>query len=966
MKVYTIAPGLSFVDVLAAGLLERAGHDPLRLSEATVLLPTRRAIRALKDAFLKHVGEEGQGGALLLPRLLALGDLDEEELILSGGLGAEIPPAIDPLRRCLLLARLVMAARPAIAWDQAARLARELGRFLDQMQSQGVDFERLKKLVPDDYAHHWGEVLTFLDLLADHWPKMLAEEKAIDPAARRNLLLDAQAEAWRRRPPSGPVIAAGSTGSVPATARLLKTVAALPEGSVVLPGLDRWLDEAAWNQLEPSHPQFGMKKLLDEFAVARDGVKDWPETPTRTPGPRLRLISEAFRPAAATEAWLQLPELPLQAIADFHYLEAPDPQSEALAVALLLREAAEKPMFTAALATPDRHLARRVAAELERWDIVINDSAGQPLAQSPPGVFLRLILEAVAEEFAPLALLALLKHPLAGLGMAPARLRHLARELEIAELRGPRPAPGLSGLLARHGWLKALDEAARPLGRLIARGASAPLEDLIRAHLDLAEGLAAGSDQSGAERLWPGEAGEALQNFMIDLLAASRGQGSLPGSGYGALLEALMEEASLRPAYGMHPRLHIWGPLEARLQQADLLILSGLNEGTWPADPPADPWLSRPMREALGLDAPERRIGLAAHDVAQGMCAPFVILTRAARDQGAPTRPSRFLKRLEAVMNATGLLGPAHGEGWRLQAPLDWAMGLDKAERSAPAGPPAPCPPLMARPEQLSVTRIETWMRDPYALYAQQILKLAALDPIDADPGAADYGTLIHKVLELYVQRWPDQPPPDIEAELLRLGEEIFAETLERPGVWAFWWPRFKSIAAFVAATEQERAGLVKRRHGEKKGKLAIDGFMLTAKADRIDVKQDGSLALIDYKTGTPPSWKQVKAGFAPQLPLEAAMLLNGAFADVPKADISELAFWKLSGGHKGGEEQIFKEDVKALAQEALDGLRGLIAAYRDPASCYHACPTPGQAPGWSDYEHLERRLEWQSEEEAP
>lgn len=965
MKVYSIAPGLAFVDVLAAGLLERAGHDPLCLSEFTVLLPTRRAIRALKEAFLKHVGDSGQSGALLLPRLMALGDLDEEELILSGGLTAEIPPVIDPLRRCLLLARLVIAARPAVAWDQAVRLARELGRFLDQMQTEGVDFDRLKTLAPEDYAHHWGEVLTFLNLLADHWPGVLADEKAIDPATRRNLLLDVQAETWRRRPPPGPVVAAGSTGSIPATARLLKTIAALPLGAVVLPGLDQRLDEAAWNQLEPSHPQFGMKRLLEEFGVKRAGVREWRETPSRTPGPRLRLISEAFRPAAATETWRELPPLPEQAIADFHYLEAPDPQTEALAVALLLREAAEKPMFTAALATPDRQLARRVAAELERWDIVINDSAGQPLAQSPPGVFLRLILEAVADNFAPLPLLSLLKHPLAGLGMAPARLRHLARDLEMAELRGPRPAPGLSSLLARHGWLQALDEAARPLCRLIADGVSSPLEELVGAHLALAETLAADSEQTGAGRLWAGEAGEAMQNFMADLLAASRGQAAVPGAGYGALLEALLEEASLRPAFGMHPRLHIWGPLEARLQQADLLILSGLNEGTWPADPPADPWLSRPMRESLGLDAPERRIGLAAHDAAQGMCAPFVILTRSARDQGAPTRPSRFLKRLEAVMNASGLLGPAHGEGWRLQAPLDWAQALDRVPRTAPAGPPAPCPPLAARPSKLSVTRIETWMRDPYALYARQILKLAALDPIDADPGAADYGTLIHKVLELYVQRWPDRPPADIEAELLRLGEETFAEALERPGVWAFWWPRFKSIAGFVAATERERAGIVKRRQGEKQGELSLGGFTLTAKADRIDMKTDGTLALIDYKTGTPPGWKQVKAGFAPQLPLEAAMLLNGAFADVPKAEISELAFWKLSGGQTGGEAQIFKEDVRTLAQEALKGLQGLIEAYRDPASCYHACPTPGQAPGWSDYEHLERRQEWQSEEEA-
>ncbi|MBF0354710.1 MAG: double-strand break repair protein AddB [Alphaproteobacteria bacterium] len=961
MKVFTISPDLAFVDALADGLLEQAKFDPITLSSFTVLLPTRRAIRSLKEAFLRRIDGDG---VLLLPRLMTLGDLDEAELVLDGAIEAELAPAIDPLRRKLLLARLVRASRSNLAWDQSVRLAGELGRFLDQMQTENVGFERLKTLVPEDFASHWGEVLAFLNLLIDLWPGILAEEGALDLALRRNRLILAQAEAWRTTPPQGPVVAAGSTGSVPATAELLKVIAALPQGAVVLPGLDLKLAQEAWEALEPSHPQFGMKRLLDLLGTGRDQVRSWRSGKTPAHAARLELISQAFLPAALTESWRVMDALPAQALKGLSYLEAPDSRSEALAIALLLRGSAEFSDQTAALVTPDRNLARRVASELKRWGIAVNDSAGQPLALTEPGTFLRLIAQALSEDFAPVALLSLLKHPLAGLGMPPARLRTLARRLEIESLRGPRPAPGLKTLIPHHPWLQTLEEAAQPLLKMM-RQDEAALADLVSLHIALAEALAATDLETGSERLWAGEAGEAALDFAASLTGAARDAGSLQGAAYPALLDALMEDATVRPRFGLHPRLHIWGPLEARLQQADLLILGGLNEGTWPADPPADPWLSRPMRASLGLEAPERRIGLAAHDVAQGLAAPSVVLTRSLRARGAPTVPSRFIKRLEAVLNAAGLTEEAGGEGWRLQAPLDWALALDDAPKKVLPGPPAPCPPVAARPKRLSVTRIETWMRDPYALYAQKILGLSALKPLDADPGASDYGTLVHGALEKFIKAWPEESPEDIEGELMRLGHLVFEEALAAPGVWAFWWPRYRSIASFVAGMEQHRRPLIRQSLGECEGTLDLGGFVLTAKADRIDLLADGRAALIDYKTGKPPSWKQVQAGFAPQLPLEAVILKTGGFAGAGSPHPSELAFWHLSGGRDGGKEQLFKKDIAQLADEALLGLKALVALYQRPDTPYPACPTPGQAPGWSDYVHLERRQEWQSEEEA-
>ncbi|OAN55235.1 double-strand break repair protein AddB [Paramagnetospirillum marisnigri] len=965
MTVFTIPPGLPFVDTLAAWLLAEAGDDPLALAGMEVLLPTRRACRALSDAFLRLSG----GRPLLLPTLRPLGDLDEDEAELSGLDPLELPPAVAPLERRLILARLIMAmaqARggPVPAPDQAARLAAELGRLLDAVQSERLDFARLEKLVPDDYAEHWQVTLTFLKILTQTWPAILAERGLLDAEDRLNRAVAARLESWRTTPPAHAVIAAGSTGSRPAVADLLAAVAALPNGRVVLPGLDSELDEAAWTALDPGHPQFGLKALLVRLGRERAAVPAL----TATPDPRhrrVRLLAEALRPAGACEAWRELTPLPPETLDGVSRLDAPGPREEAGAIALMLRQALEEPGRTAALVTPDRGLARRVTGELERWGIHIDDSAGRSLSLSEPGAFLRLVAEMAAESFAPHATLACLKHPLAAGGMDAAAFRALVRRLELTVLRGPRPTPGPGGLLAATkdrrlaALLADLETLAAPLVALLGRE-SVPLGELVRAHMELAESLAADDRLPGPARLWKGEAGEVAARFAAELAAAAPSLGEIPGRCYAALLDELMAGVAVRSSWDHHPRLHIWGPLEARLQHADLLVLGGLNEGSWPAPPEADPWMSRPMRDAFGLAPPERRIGLAAHDFAQAFAAPRVVLTRSLRVDGTPTVPSRWLMRLEAVMTACGLSFAEDAHQW-----LDWHALLDRPDSWSRAEPPAPRPPVAARPRRLSVTEIETWMRDPYAVYAKHVLGLRALDPIDADPGAAEYGSMVHLALERFALAWPQDLPPDPEAELLRIGAEVFAEGVKSPAVSAFWWPRFQSIARWVAERERARRPGIARVHAEVKGAIEIDApyapFTLVAKADRIDRQADGGLALIDYKTGQPPSVKEVAAGYAPQLPLEAAMARHGGFEGVAAAEPSHLLYWRLKGGEGGGEERAAGDDVFTLAAEALDGLAALVAAFDDPATPYAARPHPEHAPKYSDYLHLARVREWAS-----
>ena len=977
--VFTVLAGVSFVDALVAGIRARHGTDPVALSHLIVLLPTRRACRALRDAFLRASG----GRPTLLPSLRPIGDVDEDELLLgfAGDEGVELAaaldlaPALSPMRRRLLLSQLILRRQPETPPDQALFLAGELTRLLDQMQIEEVSFDALQDIVPVDLAEHWREVLQFLQILSVHWPEMLREQGAQDAAVRRSKLLDAQAAAWETHPPAGPVIAAGSTGTVPAAARLLRVIGRLPEGCVVLPGLDVAMAEATWEQIDPAHPQFAMKHLLDRLGVARATVETW-QAPGLAPAPaaRVALIAEALKPAPA---WAEpsTAEIADDACAGLYRLDCANPEEEARAIALALREALETPGRTAALVTPDRALARRVAAELGRWNIAIDDSAGVPLALTTAGTFLRLSASMVAEELAPIPLLAALKHPLAAGGIPVGRFRSQVRRLDRALLRGPRPAAGFAGLqaaldapgrrprdvLVLRPWLQEVERIAAPFMALVA-AAAVDLTDLLRAHIEFAQALAAVSDKAGARsRLWGNDDGEAAALWLEELLRVA-GSGASPrfaGRHYPMVLTELMAGVSVRPRYPKHPRLHIWGPLEARLQQPDVVVLGGLNEGTWPPEVATDAWMSRPMRAKAGLPAPERRTGLAAHDFAQAATAPIVLLTRATKVDGAPTVPSRWLDRLDAVLSGRGIgLAPAP---W-----LQWQHELVSPGSVQPLPPPAPKPPVAKRPRQLSATAVEAWVRDPYAVYAKHILRLRALDPIDADPDARERGQIIHAAIDAFLRSDPDVTSPDAVQRMLDAGQVAFNDLLALPGVWAFWWPRFGRIATWFIENERVHRTRARLAGSEIKGASEIAGpagpFRITATADRIDRLLDGGLAVIDYKTGGIPSPADILAGFSPQLAIEGMIALGGGFDGIAADRVLELAFWKLSGLAEAGSTKAAAKtqpETEALIVDLRAGLTGFIAAFDDLGMPYRSRPRPDFGPRYSDYDHLARVREW-------
>lgn len=977
--VLTIPAHQPFLDRLVEPLL---GWDRDRLADALLLVPSRRACHAARETFLRL----SDGAPLLLPRILPIGEPDEAELLLDAELELALPPAVGPLRRRLLLTRLLLARSPEMAHEQAVRLSGELERFLDEAHNEEVDLAALDDLAPAELAEHWQETVFFLQLVRDAWPAILAEEGRIDPALRRRRLLDALAGKWRRRPPAGAVIAAGVTGTVPCVARLLALVARLPQGSVVVPALDRDMDEAAWAAVGPSHPQFGLKRLLEMMEVDRAEVRPWGVRP-EAPGvaARVALWAQVLRPASTTEAWRGEAPPAAAATRGLERAEAPDLPTEALQIALRLRRAVATPGKRAVLVTPNRYLSRRVAAELLRWGIRVDDSAGVPLDQSPPGTFLLLAAHALVGGGAPVPLLAALKHPLARGGLGQREFRRHVRALERALLRGPRPTGGLDGLVellrrrdpedARWrapvpaaellAWLERLAAAAAPLVRLAALD-QAPFGAMLDAHLAFTEWLA--TDEAGdAGELWAKEAGACVHQFASELKLSGEVAGLVPTSAYPALLAVLMGTHAVRPRPASLPRVGILGQMESRLAQADLVILGGLNEGASPPAVESGPWMNRAMRRRLGLPPVEQAIGFAAHDFLTNACAPEVVLSRAAKDEnGAPTTPSRWLARLGAVLAAAGAKedAVATSPAW-----AGWAARLDlPAGRPRPVPRPEPRPPFQARPRELWATDVERLMRDPYAVYARRILLLESLEPIDADAGGAARGQVVHAALEEFVRRWPERLPDDPCKELKEIGRRHFARQAHRPQVGAVWWPRFLQIAAWFCAVERERRQRAARVVAEVRGAIEVPcargPFTVRARADRIEVGADGRLAIVDYKTGPLPDNRDVARGVSPQLVIEALIAEGGGFERLPEpSEAGEIWFWHLKGGDPlaGKEHDPLSRngDLRVFLADARAGLLKLLDHFDDPSTPYPPVPRPEIAPAFNDFDHLARRGEW-------
>ncbi len=958
--VVSIPAAYPFAPTLARGLVDRYGARGL--GRVTLLLPSRRALLVMQEAFV----DATDGAPLLLPRLVAVGDIAAETGLLDAEVEFALPPPLDDLRRQLLLFELVRRVDRELPDEQAFRLAESLRQLIDELADEAIPLGRLSELDQTGAAEHWQRVARFLDVLATGWAEIEREAGGLGRSERRRRLLGAVAAQWQVAPP-GPVVLAGATGSVPAVADLMTAVAGLPEGLVVLPGIDPAFTPSERAAADPSHPQWGLAKLLDRLDLVPADVAAWPEARGTANAERQRLLSAVTRPASLTPPSFDA----AAALVGVERLEAPDVGSEALAIALVLRTVLETEEH-ALVVTPDRQLARRIAAELGRFGLSVEDSAGQPLDQTPPGVFALLVAHACLDADPVVHWLALLKHPLARAGTDVGRCRRMARQLDLALRKGVEAAPGWASLVEAAGcseaasvWFARIAVATADLRALAARDAVG-LVELIDAHAAALAALA-GDAHGDASELWAGSTGAALAEFLDDLRHAVRDGAPVAPAAFAPMLASAMALKPVRRVQRGHPQIEILGRFEARLASADLVVLAGLNEGVWPDIPGPGPWLGRAQRDALGLPPPEEHVGFAAHDLVQlAAAAPRLLLTRSRRDAtGGPTLRSRLLDQLDRALSRT-----APGVRVATSPALAWARTFDRTPgRPKPWRRPEPRPPVDARPTRLSVTEIERLVHNPYAVYAERVLGLRPLDPPARAADARDRGTLVHAALDAFHRTVGVDLPADALERLLEEGRRVFDAARLGDGVVALWRPRFERLAAWLIATEPARRRDVQRILTEHRVQHMLDlGIMqveLRGRIDRLDLRDGGDAALYDFKTGAPPTNREVEDGRKPQLPLLGA-LLEQAIGDFEPARVGSMAYLELRGGEPPGREQAIRAAPEALIEQTFAGVRRLLRAYADPSVPYVSVPQPEVAAFPDPYAALSRDREWLDAEALP
>lgn len=1046
-NVFSIHPGLPFLRTLAQTICDGTvvpgfrydPNDPLSLADMTIYVPTRRSARTLRSEFVDLLG----GRSAILPVIRPLGDTDGD----SGFFDEAAPALLDmaePLSgpaRLMELARLVLAWRnslpaaisavhaesPLIAPASPADaiwLARELAELIDAMETEECDWTALDTIEAADHAQWWQLTLAFLKIASDYWPARLEELNRSSPSIRRNATLQAEADRYRDAPPPGPVVIAGSTGSIPATARLIEAVSAMEHGAIVLPGLDFSMSEEDWRLVthdplsgEPSreasnrsHPQYGLSRLLQRLGLERKMVVSL-GTPEPALATRADLLSRALLPVHATAGWEQQRQVQgeeLQGTFDSVCLvEAANEREEATAIAIALRLALDaSETAQAALITPDRKLARRVVTELGRFGIEADDSAGTPLLSTAQGTLTRLLLEATLRPGDPVALVALLKHPLARFGLPAEKMREAAAALELLALRGGTAevdiaalGPLLDSAMQRHvadrkppEWRNAITDSAVSGARNLAGRIAAAVEPLAGAlvrhprtgrrfttALPISEWAertgraleAVAIDENGnLSGLWSGEAGDGLASLLKGMIEAE-GQLEADGPQWCDALEAISAGESMKPRSMRHPRVFIFGALESRLQSVDTIVIGGLNEGTWPGQTTNDAFLSRAMKASIGLEPPERRIGQLAHDFQMACMARNLVLTRAMRSGTSPTVASRWLQRLLAVG------GPSLARSLRKRGAdlLHWAAALDRRNRQPAVKRPEPRPPAELQPKSYSFSEVARLRRDPYAIYARRILRLHPIAPFNVDPGAAERGTLYHRIVDRYVS---ERSANGDEAALMRrITTEEFDRMTLPLHIDAVWRPRFQAVASAFLAWDGKRRQALDRSVTEVPVslELGVAGMRLTGVADRIDLRTDGRADLIDYKTGSSPSLRIARALLDPQLPLEAAALKRGAFKGLPSTPPGDLTYVRLKPGDRFDHEIVNNEHARPtrdrqpksaedLADEALGQLEKLLTQLLSGHHGFASRVVPEAERAFGgEYDHLARVAEWSTAE---
>lgn len=962
MNIYNISARESFVDVLANHFLRLYQDKPEELSNILFLLPNRRACQSLAEAFVRIRGMQ----PTILPRIEPISDTQEEEVFLCGNseILQKIAPGIDNTERTLIFTKLILQKNNSdlndISLAQAYALAKNLADLIDTAQNEELNFSRLKNIVPEEYSEHWQQTLKLLEIITSYWPQILKDNGLSDPVERKKQLLKAELEYWQTKNQPQKIVIAGSTAAFPYLKEAVKTVAGLKGGEVYLYGLDKYCNDETWQSIDENHPQYELKALLDCLQIKRDDVEN---IGSNNISLREKLVSEIMRPALVSGGWRNLSEkeFPAETFENIHLINCDDVRQEAKAIALIMRETIEIPEKNIALVTSDRNLSRRVVSELKKWNINADDSAGQPLSLTHIGIYFRLIGEAITQNNIS-AKITLMKYPFVACGMNSGEFKQKVYRIEES-LRKEEYLSAEQNCL-----LDSFTQRIRPLEDLYANP-TVKLKEMLIAHLKVAESLADTDVKSGDKIIWKKDDGHAAAEFFADFINKSEKLGEINTNDYLPFLTTLLSEQNVRTRYGFHPRIKILGPIEARLTNYDRVIIGEANEGVWPKLPQADMWMSRSMKDSFGMSQAEKDIGIAAADFAHLLNMPEVYITRAQKADGAPTDKSRWWLRFETVLDAVY----AHSDDSKkkyafiYQQPYSgWAKNMERCAKYEFIKAPRPCPKVKYRPRRLSASQVEILMRDPYSIYAKKILRLQPLKPLDSPKEALDFGKIIHSMLEEFNTLYNGDDYPEYAAkQLLNIGLRKFDEAGIDDEVKTFWRQRLQAIADKVVSLEKENRTDIKKVHCETEGKMEFNGragaFLITATADRIDELKDGSLRIIDYKTGKARSKKEIEKVTAPQLPIEGMIAQEAGFENVPVGKVSGMQYWSFKGKSEKTDFEQSQNSIIKIKQVLQD----LIDAFDDENRPYLAKPILGGSGQYGDYDHLSRLLEWSVKDDS-
>lgn len=950
-NIFNIEYHNSFTDDLVKGIFERFGKDSFILSKIKIFLPNRRSCLALREAFLRNC----DNNAMLLPSIKPISGIGFEDTILFEQTNKELldlPPVVSDFESKIILTKLIYKwqcskdNKSVGNYSQAAQLSGELKNLLELTHQHKVDLRDIAEIVPADLANHWQSTLEFLNIIINNWPAILEDQGLINSYDYQEKVLSVFTKSLQSKSPEYPIIVAGSTGSTPFIADFIKSISDIDNCYIILSGLDTRTDPEIIDSQSPTHPQYYLNKLINHLQIDYTNVKRWIESEKENII-KSDLIRNIMLPSNLTARWQEFREKPIK-IDNLTIIETDNSFEEAKAIALILKETLQTPKKTACVVTQDRELAKQISFNMQKWDILINDSSGVELKNTPVANFFKLIAQMAKSRFAPIDFLSCLKHPLASMGLKPGQVKPIVREIELKILRGVRPQNFLFELekIAPEWFCQIIQSGEKFASSLNSKDAS--LEEIIQNHIEFAYKIAK-TDQDLAEiNLWGRDYGEQFKNWFDDFLNHASYLEDFHPSSYLGVFDAFLSGIKWRPKYGFHPRVSILTPMEARLQHFDVVILGGMNEGVWPQNINPDYWLNNSIREKLDLPNIQSDIGKSAHDFAKLFCFPNVYISRAEKSGTSHNIASRWLLKLDAILkisNSTNYVKPK--QDW-----TNWASVLENPSNIEYSQPPCPKPAVKYRPKKLSVSTISKLMRNPYDVYASKILKLKPLDKIDQDPNNADFGNIVHDILDIYNKGHSLSANFDQNYQtLINIGNDRFSQKSIPDSLRLMWWLKFESLAKWFVEEDSERRKIVSKIYSEITGELIIDDYTITAKADRIEIMKNSNTAqIIDYKTGSIPSKKDIVNGFAPQLSIEAIMLDNNAFGVPTKTQLIE--YWKLN---KDSKINGFSSNLEELLNSTEQGIKKLINTFNKESTPYLYKPTSYNDSYDTEYDHLSR-----------